>query len=333
MNRNKAILILLSGIFLSVFGYADNGMQVYVVSGDTIDELNASMDDPSTWKPAVIVEPTIDIERPLADRISFQVTKSLYDLGLLGLLSSFLPNNDSELSFSGAELLRRYGAGNEYIQKLDKIYIEGKELFNVGSAMVIVEDSNNARAWATINKPGDGNISIALFNSYSEVFTDLEHLKDYTIYHELSHIAFQRDVGGVLDLNLPEYELRDAYLFGEYGNDVYAQRVLPEDKRQRFIQSIKNESGSINYENVKIAFRTAEYGFLLRMAARAREHSLSSLEEYINTALMNESPEFRQEFLELSDEFYIRAHALNKGNFVENTRVIVEKIGELRNLD
>ena len=333
MNRNKAILILLSGIFLSVFGYADNGMQVYVISGDTIEELQASMDDPSIWKPAVIVEPAIDIEKPLADRISFQVTKSLYDSGLLGLLSSVLPNNDSELRFSGAELLRRYGAGNEYMQKLNSVYVEGEDIFNVDSTLTIIKDSNQSLGWVKINKPGDGNINIALFNEQSEVSLDLKRLEDYTLYHELSHIAFQKEVGGILDLGMSDYELRDAELFGEYANDVFAQRMLPEGNRQGFVQVVKAEMGHMDYESVKIAFELREYGFILRTKARAREYGITKLNTYNDDALLHESPKFRQKFLELADEFYMRAHALNKENFAENTRLIVKKIGELKNLE
>ncbi len=322
-----AILLL-----FSVNTFATDSVRWYVIDGDTIEELQASLDDNSTWKPVVIVEPTIEVERPLADRISFQIARSFYGSGVLGFVGSVLPHDDSMLSFYGVDYLRQYGASNDYIQKINNVYAEGEEIFNVDSTLTVIEDSNQALGWVTIGEQGDGNINIALFNEQSQVFLDFKRLEDYTLYHELSHVAFQREVGGILDLGLTNYELRDAYLFGEYGNDVFAQKTLPEEKRGKFMQVVKAEMERVDYENIRIAFELREYGFLLRSKARAKEHGVTKLENYINSALLYETPEFRQKFLELADEFYTGAHSLNKENFEENVKQFLVKMRELRDL-
>ena len=329
MNPKEILAILVLLIF-TVNGAMAGPVRMYVIEGNTIEELQASLDDNSTWKPVIIVEPSIEVERPLVDRVSFQVARSVYDSGILGLVGSVLPHDDSMLRFSGANYFRQYGASNDYIQKINDIYVEGEEIFKVDSTMAVIEDSNQALGWVTINEEGDGNINIALFNEQSQVFLDLKRLEDYTLYHELSHVAFQREVGGILDLGLTNYELRDAYLFGEYANDVFAQKTLSGGKRGKFMQTIKAEMERVDYENVRIAFELREFGFLLRSKARAKEHRVTKLENYINSALLYESPEFRKKFLEVADEFYEKAHALNKQNFEENTRLIVKEIGELR---
>ena len=333
MSRSiSSIAVILLFFSMSAFASSDQ-VRVYVIDGGTIEELQASLDDNSTWKPAVIIEPTIDVERPFAERVSFQIARAFYDSGLLGLVSSVLPNNNSELDFTGAWNLRRYGAGNEYIQNLNNIYLESRKTFNVNSTLTIVEDSNNALGWTKINESGSGDINIALFNSQNYIFLDLKRLEDYTLYHELSHIAFQKEVGGVFDLGMTDYELRDAELFGEYGNDIYAQKTLPKEKMEKFMKVVKAEMERVDYENTRIAFELGEYGFLLRTKARTKEYGITKLDTYFDRALLYESPKFREKFLELADEFYERSHTLNKGNFEQNTRFIVEKIGELRNID
>ena len=244
-------------------------------------------------------------------------------------VSFFVDNN---FSFEGADLLYDYGASPEYISRLNELLKKGEEVFDANASLRFIADSGQYIAWTQTSGNGKGNITVAIHNSKSKEFLDLDELEEGIIYHELAHIAFTRDFGNyqtAISWNC----MADLMWFEEYAVDALTEQKIPKDKARTYVERLKAKENSVSYKTIKRYFDTKGYGIMARSKAREKTHGTTKADEYIDTFLEQALPEFKKKFLELSNEFYQREKNLNKENFKENMQAIAKKFTELRKID
>ena len=322
---------------------------IFLPDCDTLDDLEAfvnngfEMTPGSSCKEPVVIEIYPETKKPpmgFAQRRALGLKNSFESRpwqfgGIIAKKMRYLKDTTALFKdanqFEGVELLYRYGASAEYISGLGVQFEEAKQFFDVNATMRFVPESDIGIASAD-TQDGGGIITVAFYESVAGTSLNLEQFRETIMYHELGHIYVHKNFGDYIDSPLSFSDIFLFRPFDEYTANLYAYKALPEDKAEIFAEGIQAQMKELTYIGVKNGFDRADYPTLLQLRAQARKFNVPQLEAYFDVALSYETPELRQKFLEVSDDFYNKAESLSKENYEETAVSIVEGVKELREL-
>ncbi len=355
MRKKELILAMVFILLFSVTSLAapqeDRPKQkmIFLPDCDTLDDLEAfvnngfEMTPGSSCKEPIVIEIYPETKKPPMSFVQRRALGLKNDFnsrpwqfgGVIAKKMRYLKDSAALFKdvnqFEGVELLYRYGATPEYISGLAGQFEEAKAIFDVNASMRFVPESDIGIASADTQAWG-GTITVAFYESVAETSLDLEQFRETILYHELGHIYVHKNFGDYIDSPLSFSDIFLFKPFDEYTANLYAYKVLPKEKKESFAEGIRGQMNSLTYIGVRNGFDRADYPTLLQLYAQARKFDVPQLEAYFDLALEYETPELRQKFLELSNEFYERAENLSKENYEETAVSIVEEIKELRKL-
>ena len=316
---------------------------------DTIDYLEAFVNnhfvipEGSSCKEPIVLE----LPEPKKEPMSFAQKKALglksafnsRAWGFGGITAKKMRNannnaaflSDANHSFEGVELLYRYGASQEYISGLGEQFEQAKEFFDVNASLRFVSESDIGIASVDTQK-NTNVITVAFYESVAGTSLELEDLRTMILYHEFGHAYVLKNFGDYMDVELSFRETIEVKPFDEYAANVYAQKLLPEEKAEMFSQGVKRHLEEGTVYGISRGLAKGNFGDILFMKANAQKFGITDLESNINEALEYETPAYRQKFNEIVYYFLERAETLSKENYEETMRALAYKTRELNTI-